>query len=81
MMKQAIVTKFIPCTTLRAPRIKATCHSGSVTVEQDDALSIEANHRRAAMKLCNKFMWVANVIGGGMPKGGYVWVFADSAED
>lgn len=53
---QAIETKFLPATNTRPNRYKAECARGSITIDQDDNLSIESNHIRAAELLLKKFV-------------------------
>ena len=53
---QAIQTKYIPATTHRGARIKATCHRGSVTIGYPHHLSGDEVHREAVRSLCTKFI-------------------------
>lgn len=78
-MRQAIVTKYLGPTNFKGSRVKATAEAGSVTLSWDDALGIEENHLRAAVALREKFNWhvtslTADLIGGALPGGGYVFV-------
>lgn len=80
---QAIQTKYICPTNYRGSRVKATAQAGSVTLEWDDALDIEENHRAAAQALAVKMGWVGErygaLIEGGTPDGqGNVYVFSGS---
>ena len=81
---KAIWTKYIGPTNYRGSRIKATAEDRNgfgaaiaVTVEYDDALSIEANHDAAALALCAKMGWPGDLMRGGRPDGrGNVYTFA-----
>ena len=78
MHVQAIVTKYIGPTNFKSGRVKATASAGSITVEWDHSLSINANHAAAAKALANKFNWSGEWYGGGMPNGnGNCYVSAD----
>ncbi len=80
---KAIWTKYIGPTNYRGSRVKATAEDrnafGSalaVTIEYDDALSIEANHDAAAVALCLKMGWPGGLVRGGRPDGcGNVYTF------
>ena len=71
---QAIVTKYIPPTDTKGPRIKATAMAGSVIIRYDHELSHDEPFRKAAQALCAKFGWDWQMIGGGLPDGSMVWV-------
>lgn len=72
---QAITTKYLGPTNTRGSRIKAVAAAGSVTIERDSSLGIEANHARAAEALANKFGWHGQYYQGGMPDDcGYAFV-------
>lgn len=74
-MRQAIVTKYLGPTNLRASRVKATAQAGSITVYWDDALNESANHAAVARALAVKLGWTGGFVGGGMPQGlGYCFV-------
>lgn len=79
-MSQAITTKFLGPTNTRGSRIKATADAGSITVIYDHRLSVDANHRAAAMALVERCGWTephypADWVGGGLPGGkGYAFV-------
>jgi hypothetical protein len=75
-MRQAIVTKFHGPTNHRGARVKATADAGSVTVSWDHSLCIEANHRAAALALASRYGWPLDMVGGGLPGSGYVFVYA-----
>jgi len=77
---QAIITKYLGPTNIRAARIKATAHTGqggSITVLWDHALDASANHRVAAIVLADKllkqtFKWTESFDlseGGSLPVG------------
>ncbi len=74
-MRQAIVTKFLGPTNHRGSRVKATADAGSVTVEWSHTIDAEANHKTAALALASRYGWPPNMIGGGLPGGGYVFVY------
>lgn len=73
-IRQAIATKFIGPTNSRGGRIKATADAGSVTVAWDHGLNVEDNHRAAAEALARRYGWSTDLIGGGLPGSGYVFV-------
>lgn len=74
---KAIETKFHGPTNTRGSRITASdCDGNRVTVSTDYSLDSEANHRRAAVALCDKMRWNgAETMIAGSVKGGYVFVF------
>ena len=73
--RQAIVTKYLPATSSRGSRIKATAQVGSVTVAYDCDLDLEGNHDAAAKALADKYEWPGEWFGGGSPDGrGNVYV-------
>jgi hypothetical protein len=80
---QAITTKYFSATNSRGSRIKATCAAGSVTISYPHELSGQAVHRAAADALVAKLGWTSDnygeLIGGGLPNGGYVFVFNNDA--
>jgi hypothetical protein len=72
---QAIETKFLGPTNYRDSRVKASAEAGSVTVDWDHALSIEANHDAAARALILKLGWHGTWVRGGRADSrGYVYV-------
>ena len=74
-MRQAIVTRYLGPTNFRLERIKATASAGSVTVEYEHGLGLDANHWRAALALINRYQWGGSWAGGGTPDGrGNVYV-------
>ena len=66
-MYQAIKTVFFGPTNHREPRVKATADAGTITVNWDDSIGVEANHLLAARKLCKKLDWNCDLIGGMLP--------------
>lgn len=54
---QAITTKFIGPTNTRGSRYRATCEAGTITLDADDRLGLEENHKRAAHALIDKLGW------------------------
>ncbi len=75
---QAIITKFIPCTNCKPPRIKATAAGGEShtatfhNLEGDE----QQKHFAVARALAEKLDWSGRLVGGAT-KTGYVFVFAD----
>lgn len=73
--RQAIFTKYIPCTNFRPSRVKAKCQAGSVTVSWDHSMGSVENHAAAARTLCDKFGWTGRwEAGAGANTGCYVFV-------
>lgn len=75
---QAIITKRIPATNRRGPRVKATCQSGSIIIDwYDTEQGDHMCHRDAALELIRKLDWQDQVSigeGGSMPDGnGYAF--------
>lgn len=77
---QAIETRYLGPTNSKVGRIKATARAGSKIVPYDRALSIEGNHRAAAMALVAKLGWHTHApaerwaTGGNAKGNGYVRV-------
>lgn len=72
---QAITTKFIGPSNTKGARIKAKAAAGSITVDYDHALGIEANHAAAAKALVERYGWRGVWFQGGMPDDcGFVFV-------
>ncbi len=69
MIKQAIVTKYLPATNYKGARIKATASSGSVTIPYPHHVSSNDCYKLAAMTLAKKFGWYGEWIAGGLDKG------------
>lgn len=55
---QAIITKYLGPTNRRGSRIKATCNTKTITVEYDDALSLDGNHEAAFRALARHLGWL-----------------------
>lgn len=72
---QAIQTKYLGPTNTKAPRIKAMCSAGTITIQYED----QKSHRRAAEALAAKFGWVGDRHGallcGQLPDHSHVFVF------
>lgn len=83
---QTIITKYLPPTTTRPSRIKASCRAGSVTLSWDYGGGQEDNHDRAAAALITKLGWVPSRgyprgwQNGKLPGGGRVYVYLGSFE-
>lgn len=54
---QAITTKYLAPTNTRGARIKATAHSGSITIPWDNAVDTCTNHYVAACALAEQEGW------------------------
>lgn len=63
-MFQAITTKFLGPTNHRGSRVKARAQVGSITIPWDYALSVDDNHKAAALALALKWEWSGQWIGG-----------------
>jgi hypothetical protein len=73
---QTIETKYIPATSTRGRRVKATSTSGiSVTVPWNDGVADEQNHHRAAAALAQTLGWTGRMVSGSLRRGGLVYVF------
>ncbi len=76
----AITTKYYGPTNYRGARVTASDVDGNrATIPYPYELSGEAVHRAAADQLCGKMGWSNDLIGGAV-KGGYVFVFVNSAD-
>lgn len=53
-MSQSIITKYLPATNTRGPRIKATSWRGSVTISYPYELSGNEAHQKAAQVLLDE---------------------------
>jgi len=71
----AIQTRYLGVTNTRGSRIKATCESGSVTIDYPHELSGMACHALAAKKLVEKLGWTGELLGGQLKNNDYVFVF------
>ena len=74
---QAILTKYIPASSTKGSRIKATCEAGSLYIPYPHELSGQAVYRAAAEALVKKLGWsdCGPLLGGGIAKSQYVFVF------
>jgi hypothetical protein len=82
LIRQAIVTKFLPCTNFRESRVKATAQAGSVTLSWDHGLNSDENHAAAAQALAQKYKWDGAYYAGGIPgHSGYAFVCVDTRYD
>lgn len=74
---QAIITKFLPPTNHRGPRVVAQADAGRITVAWNDNYGAERNHSIAAQALANKFGWLHDgrtlLFGGTLPEKGTSW--------
>ena len=75
-MRQAIKTKYLPCTNHRPSRIKASCDAGSVCVGWDYGKGCGTNHTDAAYALMQKLDWQGTLVGGFF-QGEYYFVIVD----
>ncbi len=72
---QAIVTKYLGATNTKPSRIKATSASGlSLTISYPHELTSDNAHQLAARKLCDKYGWPNELLGGGLSNSEEVWV-------
>lgn len=77
---QAILVKYHGPTNTRGTRLTARAEAGRITVPRDYALNVDEDARRAAVALCEKLGWNAeSLVGGGLPNGDRVFVFAGLA--
>ena len=74
---QAIETKYLGPANVRGSRVKATAAAGSITLEWDDRLNSDENHRVAAVALADKFDWKGTLVQGVLASGNHVHVFSD----
>ena len=79
---QAITTKYIGPANVKGSRVKATAQAGSVTLDWDDSLNSEQNHRIAAEALARKYGWHGTWISGWLPDGSaQCWTCFDDSKD
>lgn len=79
---QSIETYYIPASNTRGSRIKAKSSGDlSITVEWDDALHRDENHKRAARMLIEKYKWGHHTWWFGDTKRGCVFVCCGWPED
>ena len=71
---QAITTKYHGPGNVRGSRVTARAQAGSVSVEWDDALNSDENHRAAARALCAKVGWTDPLAHGVTSDGSHVFV-------
>lgn len=67
---QAIITKYLGPTNTMGSRIKARAYAGSITVTYDHAIDSDANHKRAATALADKYGWLddgTKMVSGSLP--------------
>lgn len=69
MIKQAIITKYLPATNYKGSRIKATASAGSVTIPYPHAASSNDCHKLAAVALAKRLGWYGEWIAGSLDKG------------
>jgi hypothetical protein len=75
---QAIITRYVPATAHRPPRIVAACLSGRLTINYpDDVDDFQTAHRVAALALVDAMGWQqhGDLLGGSLPHGGCCFVF------
>lgn len=80
-MTQAITTRYVGPAAQLGTRVIATAAAGSIRLGWDHALNYEQNHVAAARKLAVNVGWSGTWVGGGLPKGGMVFVLADARAD
>ena len=69
-MRQSIQTKYIGPTNTRGSRVSATSASGHrLTLEWDDAMNTDDNHKAAAQALARKLDWHGVWACGATPHG------------
>ena len=72
---KAITTRFLGPTAMKGSRITASDQDGNrVTITYESHSDTEDAHRKAAITLCHKMGWSANLAQGSI-KNGYVFVF------
>ncbi len=59
-MRQAIVTRYYGPTNTKGARVLAKAAAGKLFVSWDDALTVDDNHRRAAVALADSFNWLTD---------------------
>lgn len=72
---KAIQVKYLGATNNRGSRVKAWTEGGNSVIIPFPYES-KCFHKNAALALCVKMHWPTNIIGGGLPNGDYVYVFA-----
>ena len=80
-MPKAIITRYHGCTNTKPSKISASDGGKNrVFVSYDHELDADKNHAIAAQALCLKMRWRGELVGGGLPNGDMVWVFAESTD-
>lgn len=75
MTMQAIVTRYHAATNTKPSYVSARSTSGlRVSLNYEHEYTADAMHRRAAQKLCNKYGWPNELLGGGLSDSEEVWV-------
>ena len=79
IVRQAIVTKYLPATNYKPSRIKASCDAGSITISYPHELEPVEAHASVAIELHHKLGWDEKnmLVVGGLPDScshGYVFV-------
>lgn len=70
----AIQTKYICPTNTQGSKVRAVCRVKSLTIKWDSSLNIEANHIRAAKKLCELLEWDCSMCSGQLKDGSFAHV-------
>ena len=80
-MPKAIITRYHGCTNTKPSKISASdSDKNRVFVSYDHELDADKNHAIAARTLCLKMRWPGELVGGSLPSGDMVWVFAESTD-
>ena len=61
---QAITTRYHGPTNYKGSRVIARAQAGSITMQWDDALNSDENHRAAAQALADKLKWPGAFVTG-----------------
>jgi len=77
IIMQAIQTKYMGPTNTTGSRIKATCATGSVTIDYPHELSGMDCHAKAAYALLAKMHWDYKLVGGQLADQSYAFVMVD----
>lgn len=67
MIRQAIITKYLPYTGKRGPRVQAKAVAKTIYVAWNHNLNVEQNHNAAAKELATRLKWDGVWYGGAMP--------------
>lgn len=77
-MRDAITTTYVPATDTEGAMIRATSGEAQIVIPFRGNLSHVANHKNAAVGLCQNRGWRGQIVGGATTSdASYVWVFAD----